>query len=113
MSCAAVEELLNHRLATQLQAIRDMQNDFKAEITELLCKHESNVLETLAEHKVEVLNAIGSSEVRVSNAVIDGVSDLVDEKILEEAEEIQASIMERITSMPLRAELPFPEHPLY
>lgn len=110
---AAVDALLDARFSAHLQEVRDTYEAFRAEVTGLLRRHKSDVLGMLAAHKAEVAESIASSDVRVSNAVIDEVSDLIRESVSSEAGEIEEAIMERITSMPLRAELTFPDHPLY
>lgn len=110
---ADVGAFLDARFRAHLQEVDVKHTAFKAEVTELLHQHKSDVLGMLEAHKAEVSTVIASSEARVTGIVLDEVQDQIKKKVTDRAGEIEASIMESITSQPLRAELTFPENPLY
>ncbi|KAL1880752.1 hypothetical protein Daus18300_001366 [Diaporthe australafricana] len=99
MDRAAVETLLDSRLATH-----------KREVAEMLADHKSQVSQLLDDFKTELNEKL---DVREERLVVDRLTDLVAEKVQEEMEEVEERVMNTITSMPLQASLTFPDHHLY
>lgn len=99
MNPAAVEALLDSRLATH-----------KREVAEMLADHQSQISLLLDGFKTELNERL---DIREERLVVDRLTDLVAEKVQEEMEEVEERVMNTITSMPLQASLTFPDHHLY
>lgn len=113
MEQKAVETLIDARLSAYKVEIAELQRSHKAEVMNLLSAHKSEVTHMLAAHKIEVDAKLASAGTDIRNKAVDGLTGFVEETIAREMEEVQDTIMDRITSMPLRAELNFPDHPLF
>lgn len=113
MDHKAFEALLDARLSAHKLEVTELHRAHKSEIMELISAHMSDVERRLAAHKAELEDKIATLGSSVREEVVDGLTDFVDEKVREEMEEVSDYVMDRITSMPLRAELTFPDHPTY
>lgn len=106
MDGTAVKTLVEVLLETRLTA-------HKREVVELLSAHEAKVEELLAAYKAEFTDKLDSLEERIRNNVMDGLTEFIDVQVLEKMQEVRDDVMDQITSMPLQANLTFPDHPFY
>ncbi|KAF3768538.1 hypothetical protein M406DRAFT_71534 [Cryphonectria parasitica EP155] len=100
MKRAAVEALLDVRLQTHKNEMAVLYRKLEENVSELLNRHKCEVAEMLAAQKTEFAEKLASSEDRVRNDVVDGLEDLVDEKILAEQEEVELAVLDRLSKWP-------------
>lgn len=114
---AALESFLDAqidaRLAAHRSAITEMHAAHKAEVVELLSAHKAGIVELITALKTELADQLDDSEIRVREDVVDGLTELITDKVQEGLGDVEDRVMDKITSMPLQATLTFPEHHLY
>lgn len=113
MDRASLEALLDTRFRAHKLEVRELHVAHEAKILELLSSHRAKTRKLLSDLEARIADKTGSSEERVRDHVVDGISDVVHEKVWEMADEVREDIMDSITSMRLQAVLAFPDHPLY
>lgn len=64
-------------------------------------------------YKAELLVKLNRLEDNERTNLANGLTDYLQDQVVAGMYEVQDTVMERITSMRLRAVLTFPEHPLY
>lgn len=108
-----IEALLHTRLSAHKQEVAEQHKAHRAEVMQLLANHKIEIAHLLTTFQTELVDRLDRSEARVRDEIEDKLTELVDEKVAEQVAEVQDSIMDSLTSMPLRAELTFPDHPQY
>ncbi|KAL7917623.1 hypothetical protein ACQKWADRAFT_306398 [Trichoderma austrokoningii] len=79
----------------------------------MLSAHEDKLSEMLSAHLGKVDEQLVGMEDRVRNDVEDKFTDSLNTMVQEGMDEVQESVMAQITSMPLKAYLAFPDHPVF
>lgn len=117
VDCAALESLLDARIDARLAAhmsdVAEMHAAHRAEVAELLSAHKSGIVELITALKTELADKLDDSETRVRDDVVDGLMELITDKVQEGLGDVEDRVMDKITSMPLQATLTFPGHHMY
>lgn len=108
---ALIGDMLDAKLTAHEQRVGAMLSAHEDKVQEMLSAHLCKVNEQLAINNYSIADQIDAVEERVRNDLADAFEDTINKKILEQKEEVQESVMEQITSMPLQAHLTFPNHP--
>ncbi|KAM0253065.1 hypothetical protein ACHAQJ_007441 [Trichoderma viride] len=72
-----------------------------------LAKRERKLAKRESDDIADRMKSVGE---RVRDDVVDGLEDVIDEKMLQKTEEVQEYVMEQIASMPVEARFTFPNH---
>lgn len=108
---ALIGDMLEAKLTAHERRVGAMLSAHEHTVQEMLSAHLCKVNEQLAINNYHIADQIEAVEERVRNDVVNEFTDTINNKILEEMEGVQESVMEQITSMPLQAHLTFPNHP--
>lgn len=108
---ALIGDMLEAKLTAHERRVGAMLSAHEDKVQEMLSAHLCKVNEQLAINNYSIADQIDAVEERVRNDVVNEFTDTINNRILEEMEGVQESVMEQITSMPLQAHLTFPNHP--
>lgn len=108
---ALIGDMLEAKLTAHERRVGAMLSAHEDKVQEMLTAHLCKVNEQLAINNYSIADQIDAVEERVRNDVVSEFTDTINNRILEEMEGVQESVMEQITSMPLQAHLTFPNHP--
>ncbi|KAM0465375.1 hypothetical protein ACHAPV_001421 [Trichoderma viride] len=108
---ALIGDMLEAKLTAHERRVGAMLSAHEDKVQEMLSAHLCKVNEQLAINNYSIADQIDAVEERVRNDVVSEFTDTINNRILEEMEGVQESVMEQITSMPLQAHLTFPNHP--
>lgn len=108
---ALIGDMLEAKLTAHEHRVGAMLSAHEHKVQEMLSAHLCKVNEQLAINNYHIADQIESVEERVRNDMVNELTDTINNKILEEMDGVQESVMEQITSMPLQAQLTFPNHP--
>jgi hypothetical protein len=108
---ALIGDMLEAKLTAHERRVGAMLSAHEGKVQEMLSAHLCKVNEQLAINNYSIADQLDAVEERVRNDVVNEFTDTINNRILEEMEGVQESVMEQITSMPLQAHLTFPNHP--